>query len=87
MLTDVLTSLMYEYEFDKNWPYDHNTTVLVTVQSNMAALLKSCIDVTNKFENLENLNILGLINGLSETLIWLQNNTEMSLKKESNGPE
>lgn len=86
MLTDVLTSLMYEYELNENWPYDHNTTILITIQSNLSSLLKSSMIVSDNFQRLENLNIIALINGLAETLTWIQTNTEMS-RKDSNGPE
>lgn len=77
---DMFTLMSMEAQESPEWDYDHNTTVILIVQSNLAALLKACLMVSNNLEQPENIDMTGLVTGLTECLEWMQDNTEMVRK-------
>lgn len=62
-----------------------STIALLTVQRNLSSLLQAMLESTNGFKNPENINIMGLSNGLCDMLEWICDQTEIILGEEHNG--
>lgn len=77
---DLFTLMSIETQESPEWKYDHNTTVILIVQSNLAALLKACLVVSDQLEHPEKIDLINMINGLTDCLEWMQENTEMVIK-------
>lgn len=84
-LKDLFTLMSMEAQESSDWKYDHNTTVLLIMRSNLASLLQACMMISNKFEQPENIDMLGLISGLTEVIEWLQENMILNYKGISDG--
>lgn len=75
-LNETLSLMLIEANETEDWEYDHNTTVLLILQSNLASLLRACLVVSDNLNEVNNIDVTGLINGITETLSWLVDSTE-----------
>ena len=77
---ETFTLMAMEAAVSETWEYDNNTTVLLIMQTNLVSLLKACIMVSDNFQHPEKIDIIGMVNGLTDTLEWMNQNMEMNKK-------
>lgn len=75
-LSDIFTIMSMEVENSEDWAWDHNTTVLMIVQNNIACFLKAIMTVSENLQHPEEVDMMGLVNGMVQSLEWIQENME-----------
>ena len=84
-LSETLTLIAMEAHNSDQWKYDNNTTMLIILQKNLKSLLEAVLMISNNCENLEEIDVAGLVTGLAETLEWICDNTQMVERKATDG--
>jgi hypothetical protein len=76
----MLTLMMMEAQNEPDWKFDHNTTLLAVVGNHLASLLSSVQVLTNRFEQMENVNPIAIMMNITQVLEFITENMENNLK-------
>lgn len=81
---ELFNILALEGHIQDHWKYDNNTTLLLIVKDFLAGLLKATLQVTNNFQDTQQINAIGIVQGVSEILNGIMDNIQLIDKDGTN---